>query len=58
MAGLRLAGLTSTLLAALHVGLERLLASFNALSRISQFRVSGESADLDFMLRRKQGIQQ
>ena len=43
--GLGLAGLTSTLVAALHVGLERLLAGFDALSGVSHARAPQESAD-------------
>ena len=46
VAGLRLAGLTSTLVAALHVGLERLLAGFDVLSGVSHARAPEESADL------------
>ena len=43
--GLGLAGLTSTLVAALHVGSERLLAGFDALSGVSHARAPEESAD-------------
>ena len=43
--GLGLAGLTSTLVAALHVGSERLLAGFDDLSGVSHARVPEESAD-------------
>ena len=45
--GLGLAGLTSTLVAALHVGSERLLAGFDALSGVSHARAPEESADLE-----------
>ena len=44
--GLGLAGLTSTLVAALHVGSERLLAGFDALSGVPHARAPEESADL------------
>ena len=40
-----LAGLTSTLVTALHVGSERLLAGFDALSGVSHARAPEESAD-------------
>ena len=43
--GLGLAGLTSTLVAALHVGSERLLAGLDALSGVSHARAPEESAD-------------
>ena len=43
--GLGLAGLTSTLVAALHVGSERLLAGFDALSGVPHARAPEESAD-------------
>ena len=42
---LGLAGLTSTLVATLHVGSERLLAGFDALSGVSHARAPNESAD-------------
>ena len=45
--GLGIAGLTSTLVAALHVDSERLLAGFDALSGVSHARVPDESADFD-----------
>ena len=43
--GLGLAGLTSTPVAALHVGSERLLAGFDALSGVPHARAPEESAD-------------
>ena len=43
--GLGLAGLTSTLVAALHVGSERVLVGFDALSGVSRARAPEESAD-------------
>ena len=43
--GLGLAGLTSTLVAALHVGSEMLLAGFDALSGVPHARAPEESAD-------------
>ena len=45
VAGLGSAGLTSTLVAALHVGSERLLAGFDALSGVPHARAPEESAD-------------
>ena len=45
VAGLGLAGLTSTLVAALHVGSERLLADFDALFGFRHSRAPDESAD-------------
>ena len=42
---LALAGLTSTLVAALHVGSERLLAGFDALSGVPHARAPEESTD-------------
>ena len=45
VAGLGLAGLTSTLVAALHVGSERLRAGFDALCGVSHARAPEESAD-------------
>ena len=42
---LGLAGLTSTLVAALHVGSERLLAGFDALSGVPHARAPEGSAD-------------
>ena len=44
--GLGFAGLTSTLVAALHVGSERLLAGFDALSGVSHARAPEDSADV------------
>ena len=44
--GLGLAGLTSTLVGALHVCSERLLAGFYASSEVPRARAPGESADL------------
>ena len=46
--GLGLLGLTSTPVAALYVGSERLLAGFDALSGVSHARAPEESADLCF----------
>ena len=46
--GLGLVGLTSTLVAYLHVGSERLLAGFDALSRVPRTRAPEESADYAF----------
>ena len=43
--GLGLDGLTSTLVAALHVGSGRLLAGFDALSGVPHARAPEESAD-------------
>ena len=43
--GLGLAELTSTLVTALHVGSERLLAGFDALSGVSHARAPEKSAD-------------
>ena len=43
--GLGLAGLTSILVTALHVGSERLLAGFDALSGVPRARAPEESAD-------------
>ena len=51
MVGLRLAGLTSTLVAALHVGSESLLAGFDALSGVPHARALEESADFITSLR-------
>ena len=45
VAGLGLAGLTSTLVAALHVGSERLLAGFDDLSGVPHARAPEECAD-------------
>ena len=45
VAGLGSAGITSTLVTALHVGLERLLAGFDASSVISHARAVEASAD-------------
>ena len=45
VAVLGLAGLTSTLVAAWHVGSERLLAGFDALSGVPHARAPEESAD-------------
>ena len=45
--GLGLAGLISTLVAALHVGSERLLAGFDALSGVPHARAPKESAHYD-----------
>ena len=53
LAGLSLAGLTSTLLAALHAGSERLLAGFDALSSVPRARAPEESADSWFEVFRK-----
>ena len=50
---LSLAGLTSTLVAALHVGSERLLAGFDALSGGSHARAPEESADAWFEISRR-----
>ena len=51
--GLGLAGLTSTRVAALHVGSERLLAGFDALSGFPHARAPEESADSWFEISRK-----
>ena len=51
--GLGLAGLTSTLVAALHVGSERLLAGFDALSGVPHARAPEESADSWFEISRR-----
>ena len=51
--GLGLAGLTSTLVAALHVGSERLLAGFDALPGVPHARAPEESADSLFEISRK-----
>ena len=45
MVGLGLVGLASTLVAALHFGLERLLTGFDALSGVSHSRAPEGSAD-------------
>ena len=45
VAGLGLAGLTSTLVAALHVGSERLLAGFDALSGVCRARAPEKLRD-------------
>ena len=50
--GLGLASLTSTLVAALHVGSERLLACFDALSGLPHARALTESADSWFEISR------
>ena len=47
--GLGLAGLTSTLVAALHVGSARLLAGFDALSGVPHARPPEELADFQCM---------
>ena len=51
-AGLGLAGLTSALVAALHVGSERLLAGFDALSGVPHARRLEWSADFGQKRRR------
>ena len=45
LVGLGLAGLTSTMVAALHGGSEKLLAGFDALSGVSHARAPEESAN-------------
>ena len=52
VAGLGLAGLTSTLVSALHVGSEKLLAGFDALSGVPHARAPEESADSWFEISR------
>ena len=47
--GLSFAGLTSNLVAALHVGSERLLAGFDALSGVPHARAPEGSADCEFV---------
>ena len=51
--GLGLAWLSSTLVAALHVGSERLLAGFDAVSGVPHARAPEESADCWFEIFRK-----
>ena len=53
VAGLGLAGLTSTPVAALHVSSERLLAGFDALSGVSHARAPEESASSWFEIARE-----
>ena len=53
VAGLGLAGLTSTLVAALHVRSEKLLAGFDALSEVPHARAPKESADSWFEISRR-----
>ena len=52
VAGCGLAGLTSTLVAALHVGSDRLLAGFDALSGVPHAQAREESADSGFEISR------
>ena len=49
VAGLSLAGLTSTLVAALHVGSERVLAGFDALSGVSRALTGLRRTARDFL---------
>ena len=51
--GLSLFGLTSTLVAALHVGSERLLAGFDALSGVPHGRAPEESQGSWFEISRR-----
>ena len=51
--GLGLPGLTSTLVTVLHVGSERLLAGFDALSGLPHARAPEESADSWFEISRR-----
>ena len=50
--GVSLAGLTSTPVASLHVGSEKLLAGFDALSGVPHARASAELADSWFEISR------